>query len=250
MPAAKEATSSRGVRERKWGVFVQRRRAGRGAGRNHGGASRLCADGHRLWGEWMVVRLRCGGGRYVRLRRRVVERHRERAEERERRRAHAVVCAWMVMRVIVRVGLVVRRGDVRGEVELGLGRERHARREGLGRAREREALGGGLGVDVHLARVDRPARAEGRACAARVALVVCARGEVRVGGARRGEEGVVVGEEVRLGDGELEVEDVEELTLDATDIPLAEDHGAERPMDVLQCGIVQVLQSKSQYGSR
>ena len=34
---------------------------------------------------------------------------------------------------------------------------------------------------------------------------------------------VVVGEEVRLGDGELEVEDVEELTLDAPDVPLAED---------------------------
>ena len=70
------------------------------------------------------------------------------------------------------------------------------------------------------------------------------------GGAGDGEEGVVVRKEIGLRKGELPVEDVEELTLDAPDIPLAEDPGAERPVDVLECRVVQVLQSRSQYDSR
>ena len=59
---------------------------------------------------------------------------------------------------------------------------------------------------------------------------------------REGHERVVVGEDVCLVDGEFKVEHVEELTLVAANITLAEDPGAERPVDVLQCGIVQVLQ--------
>ena len=62
------------------------------------------------------------------------------------------------------------------------------------------------------------------------------------GGVDERHDGVVVREEVGFGDAELEVEDVEELTLDTPDVALAEDPGAERPVDVLQCGIVQVLQ--------
>ena len=54
------------------------------------------------------------------------------------------------------------------------------------------------------------------------------------GGAGEGEEGVVVREEVGLGDGEFEVEDVEELTLDAADVALAEGPCAERLVDVLE----------------
>ena len=57
-----------------------------------------------------------------------------------------------------------------------------------------------------------------------------------------GEECVVVCEEIRFGDAELKVEDVEELALDAANVTLAEDPGAERPVDVLECRVVQVLQ--------
>ena len=65
------------------------------------------------------------------------------------------------------------------------------------------------------------------------------------GGAREREEGVMVREEVGFGDGELEVENVEELALDATNVALAEDPGAERPVDVLQRGVVKVLQREA-----
>ena len=65
------------------------------------------------------------------------------------------------------------------------------------------------------------------------------------GGAGEGEEGVVVREEVGLGDGEFEIEDVEELTLDAANIALAEDSRAKRPVNVLQCRIVQVLEEET-----
>ena len=60
-------------------------------------------------------------------------------------------------------------------------------------------------------------------------------------GAGEGEDGVVVCEDVGLGDGEFEVEDVEELTLDAADVTLAEDASAECPVDILECGVIQVL---------
>ena len=61
------------------------------------------------------------------------------------------------------------------------------------------------------------------------------------GGAGEGEEGVVVREEVGFGDAELEVEAVEELTLDAADVALAEDPRAQRPVNVLKRGIVRGL---------
>lgn len=64
---------------------------------------------------------------------------------------------------------------------------------------------------------------------------------VRVVRAGEGEDGVVVGEDVGLGDGELEVEDVEELTLDPADVALAKDPRAECPVDILEGGVVQVL---------
>lgn len=42
-------------------------------------------------------------------------------------------------------------------------------------------------------------------------------------------------------DAELEVEDLEELTLDACDIATTKDAGAERPMNVLKRGVVEIL---------
>ena len=58
----------------------------------------------------------------------------------------------------------------------------------------------------------------------------------------------VVGEEVGLGEAELVVEDVEELALDAADVALAKDPGAERPVDVLERGVVEVLQVPAPSG--
>lgn len=133
------------------------------------------------------------------------------------------------------------------DFELDLGREWHGGDDGLGCAGKRDALEGGLGVDIHVARVGRPARVERRAGTARVALVVLASGQASVvGGMREGHEGVVVGEDVCLVDRELKVEDVEELTLDASDITLAEDPCAECPVDVLKGRVVEVLWQKSQ----
>ncbi len=135
---------------------------------------------------------------------------------------------------------------VGGEVELDLGGERHRGcRERLGCAWKRHALERGLRVDVHIARVGRPARAEWRARATRVVLVLvkvvlCA----CVVRAREGEDGVVMCKEIGFGDGEFEVEDIEELTLDPTDITLAEDPGAECPVDILECRVIQVLRGK------
>lgn len=61
-------------------------------------------------------------------------------------------------------------------------------------------------------------------------------------------EALVVAEEVVLGDLELEVEHVEILALDAADIAFAEDTRAERPVHVLECGIVEVLGRKKETG--
>lgn len=58
------------------------------------------------------------------------------------------------------------------------------------------------------------------------------------------DDGVVVGEDVGFGEAELVVEDVEELALDAAHVPLAKDTGAERPVDVLQGGVVTVLEER------
>ena len=134
------------------------------------------------------------------------------------------------------------RVGVRGEIELELGGEDGCEGGGgLGGAGEGERLEGGLGVDVHVALVDGPARAERRARAAGVVAVVVLVGGDVGGGAGEGEEGVVVREEVGFGDAELEVEDVEELTLDAADVALAEDPRAQRPVNVLKRGIVRGL---------
>lgn len=77
---------------------------------------------------------------------------------------------------------------------------------------------------------------------ARGVMVVWARGEADALGHCEGEDGIVVREEVRLGEAELVVEDVEELALDAPDIPLAEDTRAECPVDVLQRRVIAVLE--------
>ena len=71
-----------------------------------------------------------------------------------------------------------------------------------------------------------------------------------VGGLGKGHDGVMVGEEVGLSEAELVVEDVEELPLDAADVPLAKDPCAERPVDVLQGGVVTVLQGRRIVSTR
>jgi len=48
-----------------------------------------------------------------------------------------------------------------------------------------------------------------------------------------GHDAVMVAEDIVFLDAELEVEDIEELTLDASNISLAEDTGAECPMYIL-----------------
>jgi hypothetical protein len=48
-------------------------------------------------------------------------------------------------------------------------------------------------------------------------------------------------EEIGFGDAQFEVKDVKEFALDPSDISLPEDACAERPMDVLQCRIIQIL---------
>ena len=60
-------------------------------------------------------------------------------------------------------------------------------------------------------------------------------------GVREREESVVVCEEIGFRDGKLEIEDIEELTLDAADVTLAKDASAECPVDILECGVIQVL---------
>jgi hypothetical protein len=54
----------------------------------------------------------------------------------------------------------------------------------------------------------------------------------------------VMTQDVTLEDAEFKIEDVEEFPLNAADIPLAEDTRAERPVDVLKCGVVKVLARK------
>jgi hypothetical protein len=60
-----------------------------------------------------------------------------------------------------------------------------------------------------------------------------------------GGEAVVVCEEIILADAKLEVEHIEELAFDAADVSLPEDAGTERPVDVLECRVVQILMKKS-----
>ncbi len=51
-------------------------------------------------------------------------------------------------------------------------------------------------------------------------------------------EPLMVAQEVCLGNTELEVQDIEVLPLNPTHVPFAENTGTERPMDVLECGVV------------
>jgi hypothetical protein len=51
----------------------------------------------------------------------------------------------------------------------------------------------------------------------------------------------VVAQDVTLENPEFKIEDVKEFPLDAAHIPLAKDTCAERPMDVLKCGVVKIL---------
>lgn len=60
-------------------------------------------------------------------------------------------------------------------------------------------------------------------------------------GCGNGGEAVVVAEDIILGYAELEVEDIEELALDAANVPLAKDTRAHGPVDILEGGVVQVL---------
>ena len=64
---------------------------------------------------------------------------------------------------------------------------------------------------------------------------------LRVVWCREREKRVMVCEEIGFGDGEFEVKDIEELAFYPADVALAEDPGAERPVDVLEGGVVQVL---------
>lgn len=61
-----------------------------------------------------------------------------------------------------------------------------------------------------------------------------------IGQSNRG-ECVVVAENIVFGDGELKVEDVEKLALDAADIALAKHARTERPVDVFESGVIEVL---------
>lgn len=54
-------------------------------------------------------------------------------------------------------------------------------------------------------------------------------------------EGVMMTENVIFGDRQLKVKDVQELALNAANIPLAEHAGTECPMHVFESGIVEIL---------
>ena len=193
----------------------------------------LCAHRERHGGyERMVVRRR-------RVCRHVVEVGKREGADDGRQGRLAMVRIVLVLRC----GFVYASMRVHGEVGgCGLSGVRHGDRgrgDGLGCARERQRLERRLGVDVHVTRVRGPARVEGGARATCVALM--RKASVRVVGCGAREKRVVVGEEIGLGDGELEVENVEELTLDAADVTLAKDSCAERPVDVLESGVVKIL---------
>jgi len=52
---------------------------------------------------------------------------------------------------------------------------------------------------------------------------------------------MVVGQDVILGDREIPVEDLEELSFDPPNIALAKDSCAQRPVNVSESGIIGVL---------
>lgn len=59
--------------------------------------------------------------------------------------------------------------------------------------------------------------------------------DMMTGGVGESHDGGVVCEDILLGNAELEVEDIEELAFYPTNVALAEDARAERPVYVLQC---------------
>jgi hypothetical protein len=62
-----------------------------------------------------------------------------------------------------------------------------------------------------------------------------------VGGKGDGGDGIMVAEDVILGNAELEIEYIKELALDPSNVPFAEHACAYRPMHILQGGIIQIL---------
>lgn len=48
-------------------------------------------------------------------------------------------------------------------------------------------------------------------------------------------------EQIGFCDAQFEIEDVKEFALDSSDVPLPEDACAQRPMDVLQRRVIQIL---------
>lgn len=75
-----------------------------------------------------------------------------------------------------------------------------------------------------------------------VGVRVC--GAVGVGAKGNGRESVMMTQNVIFDNPKLEVEHVKELSLDAADVTFSEDPCAERPVDVLECGVVEVLQRR------
>lgn len=153
-------------------------------------------------------------------------------------RVHMHVWFEMLMLLVRRVlGRVRERGD-EGGLEARMRRcLQHGRRRG-GRRR----------VRVCAVAPVRGERGRGRGLRVRAAVVGarggCGLGDGDVGaagGEDEGDDGVVVREEVGLVEGELVVEDIEELALDAADVALAEHAGAQRPVHVLQRRVVAVL---------
>lgn len=173
--------------------------------------------------------------------------YRERAEERQRGREALRVVMAVRVHVDDGAGFRVRmRLRVRGGERVGRVRDRrnecvldlHARR-----LRERRRRRRGRDVRARV-RAVAPVRGQRRGVLGLQvrAVVVAARGRGRGDGVVRAmvvarvherEDGVVVREQVALVEGELVVENIEELALDAPDVALAEDTGAQRPVDVL-----------------
>lgn len=60
---------------------------------------------------------------------------------------------------------------------------------------------------------------------------------------RDGGKAVVMREDVVLGNAELEIKDIQKLALDAPNVALAKNAGADRPVDVLQRGVIEVFGS-------
>lgn len=180
----------------------------------HGERVEQLEGGRHAW-QWLARRLWPVVGRVLWQRREMCGRRRREDDE--------VPGRWgRVPEVRVRVRMLVLSRGRSGQCDVARGARRCARL--------RRHVRVGVHAVVALARERRRALADGT-----VRAVVMA-------GTRDGHDGGVVREEVRLGDGEVPVEDVEELALDAADIALAKDAGAERPVDVLEGGVVEILQ--------